>query len=175
MNIWFTSDTHFFHKRVLEYCPNTRPVSTVEEMNEVIITNWNNQVGDNDTVYHLGDFALCKWGKAESILKQLKGNIHLIKGNHDNSWFKLESKKYFDGVYDYLELTIKGAHVVLMHYPIAEFHRKHYGSFHIHGHSHGSFIAPGRYMDVGIDTRPNGDMKLWHWDEVYNFLSNKPY
>ena len=92
------------------------------------------------------------------------------------SWlFDFDDKKYFDGVYDYLELTIKGAHVVLMHYPIAEFHRKHYGSFHIHGHSHGSFIAPGRYMDVGIDTRPNGDMKLWHWDEVYNFLSNKPY
>ena len=37
--IWFTSDTHFFHDKIVEY--SQRPFASVEEMNEELIARWN--------------------------------------------------------------------------------------------------------------------------------------
>ena len=37
--IWFTSDTHFYHNKIVEYCQ--RPFASVEEMNEELIARWN--------------------------------------------------------------------------------------------------------------------------------------
>lgn len=56
MTWWFTSDTHFDHANVIEYCK--RPFSNVEEMNEAMIRNWNKRVMPEDTIFHLGDFHL---------------------------------------------------------------------------------------------------------------------
>lgn len=53
---WFIGDTHFNHTNIIQYCD--RPFTNVEEMNDYIIQQWNSVVGKNDTVYHLGDFAL---------------------------------------------------------------------------------------------------------------------
>lgn len=52
-------------------------------MNETIISNWNNTIGQDDIVFHLGDF--CLGGSAEwtKMLDRLNGRIHLIMGNHD--------------------------------------------------------------------------------------------
>lgn len=44
--LFFTSDTHFNHTNILRYC--NRPFKTVGQMNETIITNWNNVVGPDD-------------------------------------------------------------------------------------------------------------------------------
>jgi calcineurin-like phosphoesterase family protein len=53
--IWLTADTHFGHTNILKYCG--RPFSSIEEMDETLINNWNNKVNQDDTVYHLGDFS----------------------------------------------------------------------------------------------------------------------
>jgi calcineurin-like phosphoesterase family protein len=50
-------------------------------MNEDMIKKWNELVGKDDIVLHLGDFAFKN--KANLIRSQLNGTIILIRGNHD--------------------------------------------------------------------------------------------
>lgn len=58
--VFFTSDTHFTHANIIRFC--SRPFKNVEEMDETMIANWNRVVGENDIVFHLGDF--CMGGSA---------------------------------------------------------------------------------------------------------------
>lgn len=49
--LFFTSDTHFNHTNILQYC--NRPFKTIDQMNETIITNWNRVVGPDDVIYKI--------------------------------------------------------------------------------------------------------------------------
>src|SRR3972149_2927673 len=83
-NIFFTSDTHFNHANIIKYCG--RPFGSVDEMNREMITRWNAVVDPEDTVYHLGDFALGKVSEWPAIFRQLNGSKKiLIRGNHYRS------------------------------------------------------------------------------------------
>ena len=79
--IYFISDTHFHHHNIINYC--NRPFKDVNEMNKIIINNWNNIVTENDTVYHLGDFCLFSDEEIKNIFNKLNGNKILIRGNHE--------------------------------------------------------------------------------------------
>ena len=79
--LFFTSDTHFNHANIIRFC--SRPFETVEEMNEQLILRWNEVVAPDDTVFHLGDFALGGSAGWTKVLDRLNGKIHLIMGNHD--------------------------------------------------------------------------------------------
>jgi calcineurin-like phosphoesterase family protein len=158
--IFFTSDTHFGHTKIIEYCK--RPFSSVEEMDALMIESWNMTVDDRDTVYHLGDFTLGNAERAEKYFKKLTGHIRVL-GNpwhHDALWLGKNQTYYTASNY---EVEILPPMVCrkfmkhwfhLSHYPLAVWDRKHYGSIHLHGHSHGSYKAPqgGRILDVGVDT-----------------------
>lgn len=78
--VFFTSDSHFCHESIIHM--TNRPFTNAEEMNNALIKNWNNVVGKNDIVFHLGDFCFGTPSKWKSILEQLNGNIYLIVGNH---------------------------------------------------------------------------------------------
>lgn len=41
--IFFTSDTHFNHSSIIRHC--NRPFADVEQMNKVLIENWNSVIG----------------------------------------------------------------------------------------------------------------------------------
>lgn len=82
MKFFTLSDTHFGHAKIIDYC--NRPFSSVEEMDEAMIKNWNETVSNNDTVLHLGDFGLGNKEYIASIVKRLNGKKILILGNHDN-------------------------------------------------------------------------------------------
>ena len=69
--IYFISDTHFNHKNIIKYC--NRPFKDVEEMNKVLIENWNNTVTDFNTIFHLGDVALTNESEMKEIISKLKG------------------------------------------------------------------------------------------------------
>ena len=75
MATFFIADTHFSDDSIRRY--ENRPFESVKEMDEKIIENWNLTIGDDDTVFLVGDIG------DESKLKRLKGKIILIRGNHD--------------------------------------------------------------------------------------------
>ena len=80
---WFTSDSHFGHKYIINLCH--RPFKYVFHMDKTIINNWNSRVKDNDTVFHLGDFAYRNSLSVNSYEKYLNGKLILIRGNHDHN------------------------------------------------------------------------------------------
>jgi calcineurin-like phosphoesterase family protein len=135
MKTFFIADTHFGHKRILELSAahNARPFRTVDEMDSALIKKWNAVVSKSDTVYHLGDFGFCDFGKAQQIFHGLNGRINLIMGNHDRhrsiEWFKNVG---FYQVYEY-PICYKGA-IWLSHRPMAMDKNSRY--VNIHGHTH---------------------------------------
>lgn len=82
-DIFVISDTHFSHYNMVHKF-KTRPFDTVEEMDEVLIENWNKTVKPGDKVYHLGDFAFGPKVNHPSLVKRLNGKKRLVVGNHDD-------------------------------------------------------------------------------------------
>jgi len=81
MTYWFTADCHFGHNNIREYC--NRPFSDISTMNAVLIKNWVDTVGKDDTVFHIGDFSFMNKQATEDLLAQLPGRIVFLKGNHE--------------------------------------------------------------------------------------------
>jgi calcineurin-like phosphoesterase family protein len=93
--IWLTSDEHYYHHNMLmhrESSPqmeaHARKFRTTDEMHRHIKKRHNKVVGEDDVVYHLGDFAYGpgakSWQQIAGLLSGLKGTHHLILGNHDH-------------------------------------------------------------------------------------------
>ena len=79
--IFLTSDTHFGHDR--EFIWGPRGFMSSQEHDETVIKNWNETVGSDDIVYHLGDLMLGDNAHGIECVKRLNGHIKLIRGNHD--------------------------------------------------------------------------------------------
>lgn len=139
MAVFFTADLHFGHKNAMAF--DNRPFNDIESHDATLITRWNNKVGIDDDVYILGDISWHNSTKTIEILKQLNGNLHLIKGNHDAKLLKnRDLRKMFVEICDYKELDIvDGKILVLCHYPIPCFKNHYYGSYHFYGHVHTGF------------------------------------
>lgn len=156
MELYFTSDLHFGHKNIIDFCK--RPFSDVNEMNQFIIDEWNKKVSDLDVVYLLGDVSFVSVNKTCNLLDQLKGEKYLIIGNHDKHFMKSDRfKDCFYGVYDYRELFIKdNLNICLSHYPMSNWYNQRKGAWMLHGHTHGTRnheVTPtNKILDVGYDT-----------------------
>jgi calcineurin-like phosphoesterase family protein len=111
---WFISDTHFGHKKVIEY--SGRPFSSVEEMDNTMIARWNNVVGADDEVYMLGDFGLANFDYLSDIFHSLSGNKILVRGNHDGNVGKMK-RMGWDHVVEGCEIKILGTRTWLYHIP----------------------------------------------------------
>lgn len=83
MSIFYIADTHIGHENIIRY--DNRPFSSIQEMNDEIVSRWNQAVRDNDTVYILGDFSWYNSSKTCEYLDSLAGHKILVKGNHDSS------------------------------------------------------------------------------------------
>lgn len=136
---YFVSDLHMGHENVLAF--DNRPFKTIEDHDKTIINNWNDTVELDDDVHLLGDISWHNATKTIEIFKQLNGNIHLIKGNHDGKLLKnRELQSRFVEIVDYKELQLEnGKGIVLCHYPIPCFKNHYYGWYHLYGHVHNSF------------------------------------
>lgn len=133
---YFIADTHFGHQNIIKM--NNRPFSSVEEMDEIMIKNWNEAVkSDNDDVYIIGDLCYKSGKNPVEYLKQLKGKKHLIIGNHDGRIIRDPvARKMFVDIKDMSTIWINGKMIVLCHYPMAEWNGFFRGSVLMYGHIH---------------------------------------
>lgn len=169
---FYISDLHFGHKNIIEFC--NRPFAE-EEMDEELIKRWNNKVSNNDTVYILGDLIYKSEKPPEFYLDKLNGKKILIKGNHDTWVKKIDVNKYFDGIYDYLEISDAARWVILFHYPLLDWNGRYRGSYHLHGHIHNIESEALRYsrknpkmFNVSCDVINFEPMKLDELIEWYH-------
>ncbi len=155
--IYFTSDTHFGHAKIIEYAE--RPFVNVQHMDRELIAKWNDVVPENAEVWHLGDFC---WGDPTPYLMRLNGRIHLIQGNHDKG--SLVRDAGFESVSLVHYLRYHKKRFWLSHYAHRTWLGKERGSYHLFGHWHGEDEGFGRSMDVGVDATDT--LAPIHWRTV---------
>jgi len=194
-NLFFTSDTHYNHSNICKATTNwtdsdnvTRDFKSLDHMNDTIVDNINDTVGENDILFHLGDWSFGGFEMIEEFRSKIVcKNIHLVLGNHDHHIAnnKHNVQSLFKSVNQYVELDIRRPsrvdknkvdkfNFVCMHYPIASWNNINSGVMHLHGHVHlprYQRISEGKAMDVGVD---GNDLSPLSMIEVYNLLKNQP-
>jgi len=150
-----TSDTHFGHKNIIRY--THRPFKSSQHMDAAMIAAWNERVGEDDIVYHLGDFAMgpgVDFDFIEAHLQMLNGQIKFVLGNHDmpSKWTEGLEKcleiAHAAGRLDRVEILgdesvsfqHDGKRFVLYHYPMVDWDGRFKGTVHLHGHTHGRVV-----------------------------------
>ncbi|MCF0187295.1 MAG: metallophosphoesterase [Bacteroidaceae bacterium] len=132
-----------------------RPFASVEEMNRVLIRNYNALVHSNDTVYMLGDIAHhMDVDEVNKLIEKMNGKKYLIRGNHDKQY----NMALFEEISDFKTVSLNGQYMALMHYPMLSWPKSNSGSLQLHGHIHSDESynlknkAEGiRRYDVGVD------------------------
>lgn len=174
--IWFTSDTHFGHDKVLEF--TTRPWRSMDAMIRDMIANINERVAMNDELYILGDYSFkMTAADAYDLRKQIIcKKVHLVPGNHDKDWTQPVVQGAFIVEPPICVLKVDGLKMVLSHFPLADWQGMSHGSWHLHGHIHSGRdgynlmnLKQGllRY-DVGVDANAYAPVGL---DELRDWFS----
>ena len=167
---WLISDTHFNHSRILTFTDSVTNklirgdrFSSIDEMNEHMIEQWNSVVKPNDTIYHLGDVFFGNRDDFEKIWGRLNGRKKLIVGNHDNIKY-LSTGEFFEEVLMWKLLTKHK--MLLTHVPVHQSNLDIYVSkkynegdvgtvqqkfLNIHGHIHQNLSPAGPYVNMSVE------------------------
>jgi calcineurin-like phosphoesterase family protein len=150
-DIFFISDTHFFHENIIKYC--NRPFSCAEEMNETLVDNWNFVVKPGDLVYHLGDVAMgYKAGELEKLWPRLNGSKRLIVGNHDDIPY-LSKGSFFKKIQMWRVWNDKP--ILFTHVPVHQSSIQERildaGGVNVHGHTHDVGSPEGPYKCICVE------------------------
>lgn len=192
MAIFFTSDTHAFHKnisgpKVSQWDKGYRDFNDEYEMTKHIVKVFNQTLKYDDILYHLGDWSFGGKGNIYNFRKQINcQNIHLIYGNHDqhiknNKLVPYENgvdkhaRKAFYSCQDVLDIKIGKTNFFLSHYAHRIWLGSHKGIIHLYGHSHDSIPEYGKSMDVGIDSAKKllGEYRPFKLEEILDHMKNK--
>ncbi len=211
-NEFVTADTHFGHGNIIKYC--NRPFLGSDEkvelarigksssahwvgdqhwrmsreaiklMDDTIIDEINSRVGENDILYHLGDFGMPGrhnyYRQCAEYRRRIRcRNVFLIWGNHDEE----EIEPLFTKVYGLTKKRLNNSkYAVLCHYAMAIWEKSHRGNIQLYGHSHSTAepwldsVMPGRRsMDVGIDNifRLTGSYRPITFNEAFELVGHK--
>jgi len=193
--LFFTSDTHYGHSNICSATTNwvgaenmTRKFSSLDRMNDELVFWINQKVGENDILFHLGDWSFGGFENIEEFRNRIVcKNIHLVLGNHDEhiDRNKDDIQRLFTSVNHYINLdlrrpSIKGKgqmdkyRFILCHFPIASWDGMNNGVIHLHGHVHlpkHQRIGNGRSLDVGVDGNGLEPISL---DEVVSLIKDQP-
>lgn len=164
MNIYNTfvlSDTHFNHERMFHIRAKAGiggfSCTTMREMNDMLVENWNSVVSQKDYVVVVGDFTW-KEINVEPLLKALHGRKILAIGNHDTSGVR--KCPLWEHTGDIVTLKVgeeSGAPkderltIHCCHYPMRTWNKSFDGTFHIYGHTHGDDMRDAREFNAGVD------------------------
>lgn len=168
--LWFVADLHLGHEKVTTEFKDSegrplRPFASAAEMDEAIVSNWNETVHDRDQVYVLGDVCI----KPENLetLHRLNGTLILVGGNHDTA----SAWKYLDYFAD-VRGSYERKNILFTHIPIhpTECNRWR-GNVHGHLHSRRVLLPDGtidpRYMCVSLEQT---NFRPMSWDDIRNRL-----
>lgn len=180
-NVFFTSDLHLGHKNIIEY--SKCPFKDVEEMDEMLVKNWNDVVRPGDRVYLLGDFYL---GRADDeglaaagFAKRLMGQKYMIWGNHDKRIRRSKAFQAFQDEFiwckDLDQIEVDSQKIILCHFAMLTWNQSHRGSWMLHGHSHGSLPDDpcALRLDVGVDA--DWDYAPASFEQVQERMSKKTW
>lgn len=154
MSIFFTSDQHFGHERILEL-GSGRPFENIGHHNISIVQNWFSVVEPEDTVFVLGDIAMGNFEESVKLFASLPGHKFFVPGNHDKIFSSTNSAsriERFTPMYEEVGFTILpentsitldtswGAQEVLLsHFP-----------YTVDSHSPEDRYAANRFVDEGL-------------------------
>lgn len=141
---FFSSDQHFFHKNVIKY--DDRPYCCVWHMNQSLVSNINETVGESGTMIFLGDISFGNKNQRKKILGEIKCRKVVILGNHDAT-AKSMKEAGVDEVYAELEVEIDHKRVYMSHIPNREKAKLY--DIHLHGHVHTAWVRKENMINVG--------------------------
>jgi len=179
--VFVTSDTHFGHKNICkgstvwtgDSYDRARDFPSFLEMDETLFNNINQLVKEDDTLYHLGDFAFGNNSNIINARRRIKcKDVRLIIGNHD--WkinknpdilkmFNFPTKKNVLMPGDHCD-----RHIIMIHKPDGHISPHYPNEFILHGHSHKTTdLIEGNKMDVGCD---GNSLTPYHLEEIIKKL-----
>lgn len=173
--IYFTSDLHLGHEAMIYKLH--RPFETLEQMNQQLIDNINETVGQGDTLYILGDLSYrMRRDDVVACVQRIQcQQVHLLRGNHDKDF---EGMELFASIGDYKELRYgpDNRRFCLFHFPIKHWAGERGGSVQLHGHIHtkgtryneANFQRKHWQYDVGVDAN---DYKPVSIDAILDLLA----
>ncbi len=166
---FITSDLHIGHANIWKPEYANRPVSSTEEHDEFLVSNWNEIVRPEDFIYVLGDVCMGKIAESLPRLGSLNGTKILVFGNHDRMFhpknetqltrWMTEYGQYFNEITN--EMVWNGE-ILFNHFPYQGDHTeeirfledrpKNEGMWLCHGHIHSKEFRSGpRQIHIGVD------------------------
>jgi calcineurin-like phosphoesterase family protein len=158
MNIFVTSDTFFGRK----LAATQGGFSSLEEMEDRIIENWNAKIKPNDIVYHLGNFG---WDpiSTESAIIHLNGKIFFVGGEYDKHLSEISLVKIGKHVLLPAISEIPKINTVFSHWPLSNWANREEGSIHIHG----------GLKQEQITNRFCANIANWNWSPIeFDFIND---
>jgi calcineurin-like phosphoesterase family protein len=188
--VWFTADLHLGHGNIIKYC--LRPFLTPEEKeraqrdsrsrwkvsdetirrhDDALLEAINAAVGEQDTLWILGDFCWGRLETARSYRERIRcQHVHLVWGNHDHR----SIRPAFQEVLEQGMIDVEGQAIWLNHYPMRSWDRNFHGSWQLYGHVHGRLAAEDAAhpetltKDVGVDAC---DYRPWSFEELRAYMA----
>lgn len=137
--VYFAGDGHLGHRRILKYRPE---YNTIKEHDEAILKAFDH-VTKRDKTFFTGDWVFEKY--ALDIISQVRGDKHLVLGNHDRLELMPDMLKVFNvisGDFKYKEFWVT-------HIPIHPDEMR--GKMNIYAHTHNSKINDWRYFCTSME------------------------
>lgn len=130
MNLILSTDTHFFHRKMEEFCgrPKDFEIRIYKALKAIL--------SPEDIFIHLGDICIGRDLEAHAMFIQtLPGRHWLVRGNHDRKgdvWYMAHG---WDFISKEIKLEFYGKKIFLSHIPVKD---DGWYDLNIHGHFHNS-------------------------------------